>query len=127
MELLLNFAWLLAVCGVVIAILMHPRRRVTGSHHWQIALVVIACVALLLFPVISASDDLHPACDLSDDAAWRHDKRTFSVHLLVFVVLLSIAPLLTVHCVLNREDIALCSASPGHLHLDFGRAPPVAF
>ncbi len=126
MELLLNLAWLLVVGGVVIATFVCPGRR-THSHSWHVVVVVIACIAMLLFPVISASDDLHPACDMSDEAAWRHDKRTFGVQLLALILLISVAPLLVLHSVLNREELALCVPCAGHLRLDFGRAPPVAF
>ncbi len=59
MELLLNLAWLmLALPGVWLwrhAPACHAGRRVGA---WS-ALLVLACVLVLLFPVVSATDDLH--------------------------------------------------------------------
>jgi len=59
MELVLNLLWLmLAVPAVLIW-----RRGVTCPHasgHSCRSLVLLGCVLALLFPVISATDDLHP-------------------------------------------------------------------
>jgi hypothetical protein len=128
MEQLLNIAWLLAVAGVIVAVVARPHRRPQGPHPWHIVAVVFACVALLLFPVISATDDLHPGSDLSDDAAWRHDKRSLGVQLLAVLILISLAPLLLCRASLLRNAALTPSdIRPGHFRLDSGRAPPFAF
>jgi len=60
MELLLNLFWLaLALPGVWLW-----RRQSDGARKWQRpgcarALLLIGCSLVLLFPVVSASDDLH--------------------------------------------------------------------
>ena len=59
MELLLNLAWLLvAVAGFALA----PKR---SGRVW----LVVACAAALLFPIISASDDLNADRTFNDAAA----------------------------------------------------------
>ena len=72
MELLLNLLWvamvLAAFCGFL-------RKRSTRAQHADIpyvqALLALACVLVLLFPVISASDDLHPTQAVLEDATKR--------------------------------------------------------
>ena len=61
MELLLNILWLmLALLAVIV-----PRRQVTASRSWgkqcpSSSFMLLVCLLALLFPVISATDDLHP-------------------------------------------------------------------
>jgi hypothetical protein len=62
MELLLNILWLLLA---VPALLIWRRRTAScgaGSYGGFSCFFVLGCVLLLLFPVVSASDDLHPIC-----------------------------------------------------------------
>jgi dipeptide/tripeptide permease len=128
LEQLLNIAWLLAVAGIIVAVAARLHRRTHGPHPWHIVAVVFACVALLLFPVISATDDLHPGSDLSDDAAWRHDKRSLGVQLLAVLILISLAPLLLCRASLLRTTtLNPADIRSGHLRLDAGRAPPASF
>jgi hypothetical protein len=126
-EQLLNVVWLFAALGLVFAVRARPHRRLHPHTPYAVA-VIFACVALLLFPVISASDDLHPACVLGDDTSWRHDKRALGVQLLAVFILVSLAPLLLCR-VSQLRDVrpAAAAAQPGHLRLDAGRAPPVRF
>jgi len=59
MELLLNLAWLaIAVAGFAIV----PKR---SSQVW----LVLACIAALLFPIISVSDDLNADRTFNDAVA----------------------------------------------------------
>jgi hypothetical protein len=61
MELLLNFLWLMLVLPAFLvwryqlSALRHP-----GKRHQSRSLVLLGCLLVLLFPVVSASDDLHP-------------------------------------------------------------------
>jgi hypothetical protein len=61
LELLLNIVWVL----VVTASLLFWRRFSSASEHCSrrpiTALVALVCILVLLFPVISATDDLHVA------------------------------------------------------------------
>ena len=71
MELLLNLVWFTLGMG---AFLIFPRRRPQSSWErlpYRRALLALACVLLLLFPVISASDDLHPTQTLMEEASKR--------------------------------------------------------
>jgi hypothetical protein len=61
LELLLNIVWVL----IVTASLLFWRRLSSASDHCSrrpvTALVALVCILVLLFPVISATDDLHVA------------------------------------------------------------------
>ncbi|MBV9086153.1 MAG: hypothetical protein JOY79_01595 [Acidobacteriaceae bacterium] len=125
MEQLLNLIWLLAVAAMVVALKLRPNRiRHLPAYR---ALVVFCCMALLLFPVISASDDLHAAYDLSDEAAWRHDKRLLGVPFVaVLLLVFSHVPLVLRPTRSFLSHIQLGSLHHGYLRLDLGRAPPFA-
>src|SRR5579863_816083 len=58
MELLLNIVWLLLAVAAVLVWLRAPAHRL-ASKSGLCAFLVLGCILLLLFPVISASDDLH--------------------------------------------------------------------
>jgi hypothetical protein len=80
MELLLNIAWLtlalMALSGFV-----RRRRDCTWIRQvpYPTALLAIGCALVLLFPVVSASDDLHPSQAVLEDANKRIQQ--FSVSL----------------------------------------------
>ena len=127
MEQLLNIGWLFTIVGLV-SVVAARRHRVLHPYGRYVVVVIFVCVALLLFPVISASDDLHPACVLGDDACWRHDKRSLGTQVVAVFLLISLAPLLfftsgQLHCMPLAEGVA----QPGHLRHDDGRAPPGRF
>ena len=70
MELLLNLIWLAVAAGALLAFARSRRRSARMAHvPYGTALVALTCVVVLLFPVISASDDLHPAQALVEDAS----------------------------------------------------------
>jgi hypothetical protein len=56
LEFLLNIVWVLLVTASVLA-----WRRLSSSRRPVTALVALICILVLLFPVISATDDLHVA------------------------------------------------------------------
>jgi len=61
MELLLNILWLtLAVPAVLIWRRQSTCARNSGKQCRSRSLVLLGCLLALLFPVVSASDDLHP-------------------------------------------------------------------
>jgi hypothetical protein len=72
MELLLNLIWitlaLAALC--VFASRRSNSPQITGSR-WIKALLALSCSIVLLFPIISASDDLHPVQAAVEDASKR--------------------------------------------------------
>jgi hypothetical protein len=61
MELLLNLLWLTLVLP---AVLIWRRQSVCSRSLWHPhsfrAIVLLGCLLVLLFPVVSATDDLHP-------------------------------------------------------------------
>ena len=59
MELLLNLAWLMIVAT---GFMLVPKR---SGHVW----LILACIAALLFPIISASDDMNADRTFNDAAA----------------------------------------------------------
>ncbi len=119
---MLNLVWLLAVSAIVLLTRGYSARV---SHGRLLGLGAFLCIAMLLFPVISASDDLHPGFDLSDDAAWRHEKRGPGVLAMISLVLACVAALPRPESSLFRNTVEhLASADPGFLRLDLSRAPP---
>jgi hypothetical protein len=61
MELLLNLLWLTLLLP---AVLIWRRQSVCSKSFWHPrsfrAIVLLGCLLVLLFPVVSATDDLHP-------------------------------------------------------------------
>lgn len=70
MELLLNVIWV-ALAASAFLIFLHARRDHCDRSCWGRSLLALACVWLLLFPIISASDDLHPSAVLLEDTIKR--------------------------------------------------------
>jgi len=60
MELLLNLMWLMLAIPAYWAWRHHPRQRSARQLRPFGVLTVFICCLVLLFPVISATDDLHP-------------------------------------------------------------------
>jgi hypothetical protein len=122
MEGVLNIAWLLTVVGIILATSVGSRCGL--RQRLPLLIAAFACIALLLFPVISASDDLHPSSDWSDDAAWRHHQHILGVHVLAWPLLISIPSVLLCRaCLLPAVRLAARSHS-GYLRRAAGRAPP---
>ncbi|SRR5579883_2851747 len=71
MELLLNLVWAaVAIFAYAVYAVGNRSWRTAGVRSAQ-AVVALACALVLLFPVISASDDLHPTEAVVEDAAKR--------------------------------------------------------
>lgn len=70
MELLLNLLWIVVATGVMGVILRHQCSRASRLP-WATVLVIALFLAVLLFPVISASDDLYAQFFLTEDASRR--------------------------------------------------------
>lgn len=72
MELLLNLLW---VGMALLAFCVFLRNRTAASQLPSVpygrALLALACVLVLLFPFVSASDDLHPSQAVLEDATRR--------------------------------------------------------
>ena len=132
MELLLNLIWVALAIGSF-AIFMRRQHRLTrnGSLYWR-SLLALGCMLLLLFPIISASDDLHPTQALMEEATKRVQHLASPLHsatansaphvlpmLLLFGLLLALVklqPLTVLESVPCRLD--------GHGTSSDGRGPP---
>src|SRR5262249_54013261 len=61
MELLLNFLWLMLALPAFAVWRQHlSSSRGSEKLHHSRALLLLGCLLVLLFPAVSASDDLHP-------------------------------------------------------------------
>jgi hypothetical protein len=131
MELLLNLVWIGLVIGSFLTLLRRPRQLRPRRTDWQ-RVLALACVLLLLFPVISASDDLHPSQALLEEATRRAPRLVSPVHPSTGA---SAAPMLPALMLLGLL-LALCKLEPrvlpksplcslaGHSLPPKGRAPP---
>lgn len=72
MELLLNLIWITLALAALCAFASRRSNspQVPGSR-WIKALLALTCSIVLLFPIISASDDLHPVQAAVEDASKR--------------------------------------------------------
>lgn len=83
MELLLNVTWAALALGAVLAFLSrgHSATDVRPGAHLK-SLIALASIICLLFPIVSASDDLHPTQAVLEDATKRIQRTIVPVHLL---------------------------------------------
>jgi len=70
MELLLNLIWVALAIGSFVIFMRRHQSTGDGSVDWRSRLA-LAFLLLLLFPIISASDDLHPTQALMEEATKR--------------------------------------------------------
>ena len=70
MELFLNLLWFIVAAGLTGFLICHQRGRVPHLH-WGSVLAATLFISVLLFPAISASDDLNGQLFLSEDASRR--------------------------------------------------------
>jgi len=73
MELTLNLLWLLVGTGAFIALRIHWRKH-DGCVPWCVAALTLFCVVVLLFPVISASDDMQASSQLAEESSYRSQR-----------------------------------------------------
>lgn len=70
MELALNLCWLAVVVGVYFLWLRRPRfrgRSLQSRREGVGAMLVLACILVLIFPIISVSDDVRAACEFLEE------------------------------------------------------------
>lgn len=70
MELLLNLIWVALAIGSFVIFMRRHQSTGDGSVDWRSHLA-LAFLLLLLFPIISASDDLHPTQAVMEEATKR--------------------------------------------------------
>jgi hypothetical protein len=69
MELLLNLLWLLVGTGAFAALRIHWRKN-DRCVSWRLAALALFCAVVLLFPVISASDDIQASSQLAEESSY---------------------------------------------------------
>jgi hypothetical protein len=133
MELLLNLIWLAVAAGVPAAFVLNRRRSAwLAQVPFGQALVALACVVVLLFPIVSASDDLHPTQAVVEDASKRVQLAVAPLHLLqadrpLSVLLAKLAfYLISALVVLEISRLGVIPARllDGTIIPSAGRAPP---
>ena len=81
MELLLNLIW---VSLALLALVGFSRGRSVSGQLARIpyrkSLIAVGCVMVLLFPIISASDDLHPTQAVVEEASKRVQRAVAPLH-----------------------------------------------
>jgi hypothetical protein len=133
MELLLNLIWIslapLAFFGFL------RRRGMSGQLArvpYRKSLLALVCVVVLLFPVISASDDLHPTQVILEEASRRVHLAIAAPHLLSASLPLSMLPaILALYLMFALATFLPCRSLPevkfaldGVIIPSCGRAPP---
>ena len=81
MELFLDLVWAVLAVGGILAVLRKQtasREIVPGSHTREV--IAVAVLVFLLFPVISASDDLHATQIILEDTSKRLCRATATSH-----------------------------------------------
>ncbi len=71
MEVLLNALWLLASVGGVAWAMRGRRSHLNTRQSHRFSLLAVCCVLVLLFPVISVTDDLHGAPSAIEDVGLK--------------------------------------------------------
>lgn len=134
MELLLNLIW---ISLAPVAFFWFLRgRRVSGQLDrvpYHKPLVALFCVLVLLFPVVSASDDLHPTQVILEEASKRVQLAVAPLHLVSPSPPASMLPAMLAVCLMCALAIlrpwhSLASvkfALDGVIVTSAGRAPPL--
>lgn len=132
MELLLNLIWIgLAVAAFLI--FARTRRTSANAIPYARALLALSCTLLLLFPVVSASDDLHPTPALFEEANRRVQHFASPLQfppsnsvgpLLPALLALFSLPVLQISGLFRPVSLQ-ASAREGYRVAPSGRAPPV--
>ena len=133
MELFLNLTW---ISLAVMAFLGFMRgRRVSGQLAvvpYRKSLLALVCGVLLLFPVVSASDDLHPTQAVMEEASKRVQRVVAPLHLSRTSPPLSRLPAMLAFCLmyalvglhLLRAIASTARVLKGEIVPSAGRAPP---
>ncbi len=110
-ELLLNLAWLLVTVVCSTALLVRLRRSTDSQPVWVLVTAVV-CVMVLLFPVISMTDDLHAEVFTAEESGKRRAAAVHLLELVAFVhvlaawLLIAIAAPLSTGWTLRCDDFA---------------------
>ncbi len=131
MELLLNLLWLAVVSTLVIQVWKRRAASEEASHNLLIFGLALVCIAALIFPAISMTDDLHLECMIVENPTKRilqatpgldHSPGVFAVSLLL--LLIASLRLMSAHRLSLRLQFSPVAPLDGFLRPAAGRAPP---
>lgn len=132
-ELLLNIFWLALTA---FAVWLSFRDQIGGKEGERLSyfkiLFALTCIAVLLFPVVSASDDLHPTQEIFEDSSKRVQPTVAPVlhgdaasGMAMLLVFLSFPALFrSQKAYLLRATPVVAKGLVGHHQLAAFRAPP---
>ena len=132
MELLLNLVW---VSLALAAFLGFARGRTTTHIPYRKSLIALGCALLLLFPVVSASDDLHPTQAVMEEASKRVQLAVAPLHLLrtshpvpMLPAMLALCLMCALVAVLPWRPLGATKLALAGVTVPFaGRAPPTCW
>ena len=128
MEILLNLAWLLVAVVCAFGLLRRARREPDSANMWLLATAVL-CIVVLLFPVISMTDDLHAEVFTAEESGKRRiaavqiQQQLTTLCALVSLLAGSLITLTRLASSTTEETIVL-QALAGIRHSSFSRPPP---
>lgn len=133
MELLLNLIWiLLALLALLVFLRGRDASRQIARVPYRKSLLALACGVLLLFPVVSASDDLHPAQAVVEEGSKRLQQVVAPLHPQSTSLLLFMLPATLALCLMCSLLVLQLLHPPalkarlldGAIVPSAGRAPP---
>lgn len=125
MELLFNLAWL-AIVGAIGLVAVSRRRAVA----FPVTVLALVCVAMLLFPAVSVSDDLHQEILLVEDSSKRIAHALGINHAIhfdtatLFLAIVALMSLIAFASQIHTAPRMACRTLDGCLQSTNGRAPP---
>lgn len=135
MELLLNLVWLVLAAAAVLGFVRSGGKGSPERIPYTKSLLALGCTLVLLFPFVSASDDLHPTQAIFEDSSKRVQQgltpATHPQSLPAFAMLLSLLSILVLFGPMFRRplhsDMLSAQALDGQTLAAAGRAPPLGF
>ena len=130
MELLLNLIWMAVAILLCLAVWRHRLAEAELTHPWKIAAIAVVCIAALIFPTISLSDDLHLECAAVESPSKRILQMLANVqHTGVVIALWATMLLVSVFAQSQKTlgdttEAAATAPLEGFLSPCTGRAPP---
>lgn len=131
MELLLNLIWITVVTLLCVGVWRNRLNGADPKHSWSVAAVAVVCIAALIFPAISLSDDLHIECTAIESPGKRIHQLIVNVEQTGVVIALwtsmLLASIFSAQAKRNQFDTGeAATAAPleGFLPPSLGRAPP---
>ncbi len=133
MEFLLNLTWIVVVTLLCSGVCFYRSRGSEHNYAWVTVAVALICIATLIFPTISLSDDLHAECNAVESPAKQIHQLIVNMQQTTVVLASCSSILLTFIFAApqkstSRETIEVGVAAPleGFLPPSIGRAPPIA-